>query len=117
MRRVLGEQVRRQLPADEPVGARQTGADQAQHHHVLTGLRLRVQQTRVKELLKQDVTTWHRLRPRIRITRPVSASAAVWERITITTQQRRWPTAYESVPKIIINNTINLFLKLQSTLW
>jgi len=117
VRRVLGEQVRRHLPADEPVGARQTGADQAQHHHVLPGLRLRVQQTRVEELLKQDVTTWHRLRPRTRRTRPVSASAAVWERITITTQQRRWPTAYESVPKIIINNTINSFLKLQSSFW
>jgi len=55
--------------------------------------------------------------PPARRTRPVSASAAVWERITITTQQRRWPTAYESVPKIIVNNIINLFLKLQSSFW
>jgi len=41
----------------------------------------------------------------------------VWPPDQIETFGPSFSTANESVPKIIINNTVNLFLKLQSTFW
>jgi len=52
---ILGEQMLRHLLGNELVGARQTSADQTQHHHVDSIVRLFVHQVRVEELLKQTL--------------------------------------------------------------